>query len=442
MVTKEALETLVVDSGLWAGERRLTHKFVLSPEVFEISNLQVAHLQQLGVAVRDCLSGLGRIAAIAFDPKLTHGSCWGMIRRALNTGVPEGYRQIQTLHPGRGPAICKVDMIACLGFGGWGIDTIALPVVEVDGHNKHGLGYSTLAAQMRDVIAPQAKTLPGVAKMLAKLIRNKNEGGNQAGLVYADQERFYLPEFLILRKALEQLGIELVVAGEKELVVRNGLPQTKDGKPLPPLLVDFPFLYWSPELNAALAAKYREEHIDFLIPPKPFMGSKAALAILCNSEQDARLEAILRSQIPQESLERLRFYVPKTFLASKGTAYLKKIMEELGGLTNRLIIKPAVSCGMKKTAMSGDPHFSTILKQAAGSYYHYVLQEEVEPDALLFQYFDDDGQMREGAWYLRITAHFCVGELADIVVTARRDKHVHGAKDCLQLGTIIKPEPS
>ena len=40
-------------------------------------------------------------------------------------------------------------------------------------------------------------------------------------------------------------------------------------------------------------------------------------------------------------------------------------------------------------------------------------------------------------WFMRITVHFAQRQVADVIVTARQDKKVHGAKDCIQLGTII-----
>jgi len=58
--------------------------------------------------------------------------------------------------------------------------------------------------------------------------------------------------------------------------------------------------------------------------------------------------------------------------------------------------------------------------------------------AMEFDYFDENGQIRKGnGWYTRITVHFIHRQVADIIVTARQDKKVHGAKDCLQLGTVI-----
>ena len=77
------------------------------------------------------------------------------------------------------------------------------------------------------------------------------------------------------------------------------------------------------------------------------------------------------------------------------------------------------------------------LAQACGSYHKFVLQEEVQNKPHPFRYFDRDGNVLEGVWYLRVTVHFVMRAVADIIVTARMDKKVHGATDCLQLGSVI-----
>jgi hypothetical protein len=47
------------------------------------------------------------------------------------------------------------------------------------------------------------------------------------------------------------------------------------------------------------------------------------------------------------------------------------------------------------------------------------------------------GELGHGEWFVRVTVHYFVGGIADIIVTARRDKKVHGALDCLQLGLVV-----
>ncbi|MEK7164763.1 MAG: hypothetical protein AAB779_02350, partial [Patescibacteria group bacterium] len=200
------------------------------------------------------------------------------------------------------------------------------------------------------------------------------------------------------------------------------------------LLVDLPFLFKSNGMSAELAAFYQAGTVDFLIPPKPFLGAKAVLGLLRNDERNVRLEAILHSQIKPEALELVRQYIPETYLLHKNTdlAALRQRCEQ-----ERFVLKESISSGMKGTLFSDDRQFAFMLKQAGSSYYRFILQREVENRAHSFSYFTEDGEEREDYWYTRVTAHYAARRLADIIVTARRDKKVHGAPDSLQLGTII-----
>jgi hypothetical protein len=70
---------------------------------------------------------------------------------------------------------------------------------------------------------------------------------------------------------------------------------------------------------------------------------------------------------------------------------------------------------------------------------NWVLQEEITNQPLSFSWFENDSDFLNTSsdWFTRVTVHYVNRNLADIVVTARRDKSVHGAKDCIQIGTII-----
>jgi len=309
-------------------------------------------------------------------------------------------------------------------------------IAEIDGHNKHGLGYSTLTARIRRAIMPEAKAFPGVAMTLAKEIQRRGE--NSVVLLYADQERFYLPEFRILQAELATHGVEVGVVAESEVRIENERAVvSKDGKDHR-LFVDFPFMSvrgtHSQAVNQILATRYRAGEIDFLIPPKPFYGSKAVLALLRNDIENDELEAILKSQIRSASLELLRQYIPETYLVHK-----RAREEYWRGKCNgrRFVLKESISSGMKGTVFSDEPHFDAIMKRACDSYYRFVLQKEVTNRSRSFQYFADGGCLRQGEWFMRITVHYSVRRVADIVITARQDKKVHGALDCLQLGTIV-----
>ncbi len=265
MYEYEQIRQVVLDSGLWNSGRTKSHGFVLSPSVYEVTHEKRAELEAIGAALSDCLAGLGRIAAIAFNPILGYSRTWGMIMKAMHTGVPTIYHDIMLLHPSRAPTICKVDFMES--------ESGEFRIAEIDAHNKHGLGYSTLAARIRRAVMPEAEAFPGVASTLAQEV--KRRGKTDVVLLYADQERFYLPEFRILQTELATHGVEVVVVAESDVRLEGGIAVVRgDGKDNN-LFVDLPFLYHNRALNALLAARYRAGEIDFLIPPKPFLGSKA-----------------------------------------------------------------------------------------------------------------------------------------------------------------------
>ncbi len=412
----DQVRRVVLDSGLWANGREASHGFILSPSVYEVTQEKRQELEVIGAALHDCLAGLGRIAAIALHPHLGHSKTWNMLAKTLQTGVPRIYHDIMALHPSRAPSICKVDFMESVDGN--------LRIAEIDGHNKHGLGYSTLAARIRRVVLPGAQTFPGVAATIAKELQRR--GRNNACLLYADQERFYLPEFCILQAELAQYGMKLIVVAESDLRVEDSKEHT--------LFVDFPFLYRNRALNTLLAARYRSGEIEFLIPPKPFLGSKAILALLRNDICDEELEAILKSQIRPTSLEMLRRYIPRTYLVHK-----RAKEEHWRGICDdaRFVLKESISSGMKGVTFIDEPHFNAILERARGSCYRYILQEEVTNGSRTFDSFTERGRLQQGEWFMRVTVHYAVRSVADIVITARQDKKVHGASDCLQLSSIV-----
>jgi len=424
MITRKAIEQVVLDSGLWGPGRSPNYQFLLSPDLYQVTEVRRQELEALACALHDCLAGMGRLAAIACDEHLGSSRTWNMVAKVTRTGVPGLYAGLQVIKPSRVPVVCKVDFLE-------GVDG-RLYIAEIDGHNKHGLGYSTLAARMRRVIAPDHASFPGVVTAIVAELARRNT--KSLTLIYADQERFYLPEFQIFQEELRRMGIDMIVAAESELGSEDG-KLTVRGQELPgPLFVDLPFMYANESLNQVLAKRYLAGEVDFLIPPKPFLGVKGVLALLRNDEDDTRLESVLHSQIDSSSLALLRQYIPKTYLVSK-----QRRPEHWHGLMNgtRFVLKESVSSGMKGTVFSDEDKFKAGLAQACGSYHKFVLQEEVQNKPHPFRYFDRDGNVLEGVWYLRVTVHFVMRAVADIIVTARMDKKVHGATDCLQLGSVI-----
>lgn len=424
MGIREQLEKFVDDSGLWAGGGT-NYRFLLSPDVYFLKATQAEALEGLGRSLFNVLGGLGRIRATASIPNLAFGVTWGMIEKALRVGIPEFYHELGGIKPSCVPSVCKVDLMQGIDGG--------FHIAEIDGHNKHGMGYSTLAAGLRDICAPGAGTFPGVATRIARVVKELNAERANLFLLYADQERFYLPEFVILAKELIKHGVAVKISAESELG-RDKAQLQKLVKEWP-LFVDLPFLYHNDVLRDLLKEELEAGGVNFLIPPKPFLGSKAVLAILRNDERDLQLEGILHSQIPAGDLERVRLCIPETYLIHnrKKKGYW---MERCQG--KRFVLKEAVSSGMKGVIFADDPGFDAIFEQACKARYRFVLQEEVVNLPKHYRYFGDDGREDEDDWYTRVTVHYTQLNVADVVVTARQDKRVHGAPDCLQLGTVIR----
>ncbi|GEM_PF-966573 len=432
MVSQSELEQIVVSSGLWAGGRRATHGFVLSPSVVRISEDQRKELDSLGAALSDCLGGLGRIAAIACNPKIGHGAGWNMVGKVFRTGIPTLYHQLQILNPGLIPWTVKVDFVEDTQGKFW--------IVEIDSHNKHGLGYSVLVSRMRDAAEPQAKKFPGIAYALERGVTALGKGEKKLILIYGERERFYLPEFQILKQRLGLQGIELLVGAESEVRADRDCFWIGREKITEGLLVDLPFMYRNNSLSAVLAMLYREGKIAFLIPPKPFLGSKGLLALLRNDHGDQQYEAILRSHISASSLELVRSHIPLTYFASKRVGLLswKEYVPKLFSNGRQFVLKQVISSGTHGTFLPGDSGFENALLEASGSYYQYILQETVELRQRDLQYFDKEGDVHTAPWYTRITVLFSERRVADIDITARQDKRVHGALDCLQIGIVIQ----
>lgn len=426
MTTFKAVKQVVLESGLWSSGRYKTHSFILSPDTYGISPSQNAQLQELGKHLHECLQGLCEILNIASNPKRGNNRTWQKISRVLRTGIPKIYRPIQSLNPADLPRICKVDLMETTDG--------RFVIAEIDAHNKHGLGYSVLAARMRKAVAPNAPCLPGVALLIARQAQ-KLAGNNELVLLYGNQERFYLPEFMILKNELAKHNIKLMVVNEIDIVIKNGNLAIPGCSHQPQLLVDFPFLYRNRPLNQILAQKYSQNELRFLIPPKPFLGSKAILALLRNDANNAELEHILQTHISYEALECVRAFLPETHMASDA----KRFLASSAGQSKRFVIKETISSGMKGTVFPDDPQYSIALKTAFTSDSQFVLQAEVENQWQTFRFFANDGALMEDLWHVRLTAHYVEQELADIIVTARRDKRVHGARDCLQLGVVLNP---
>lgn len=415
---KKLLKTVISESGIWSGSKKQSHEFLLSTSVFEITKIRKKELMALGFALYECLLGLSHMAVIAYDSVLNYGGTWSFIRNVFSSGVPKIFQELQGLNVRDIPRLLKVDfMINNLG---------EFKIAEIDGHNKHGLGYSTLAMNFRKAMCENGVGLPGVVATLAQEISRL--GYTQIKLFYADQDRFYIPEFEIASREFVKHGITCSLISEMDC----SLDLLEDG-----LFLDLPFLYHNVSLYDSIIPAYKNGKVKFIIPPKPFLGSKGVLSLLRNDSKDERLESILHSFISKDALSLVRKYIPETVLVGKKGESISQIEGRVS--SKNYVLKEAISSGMKGTFFSDGPLFKSVLMSASNSNMNWVLQEEIVNQPQTFSWYENGNDVLNTSndWFTRVTVHYVNRNLADIVVTARRDKSVHGAKDCIQIGTVV-----
>ncbi len=416
----QTISQVVTQSGLWDGTRRQSHAFLLSPSVFAITHTQHQELNGLGVALFDCLLGLSHIAVIAYDPKVNYDGAWRFARRVFSAGVPHAYVPLQAANFKHIPRLLKVDVM---------VDNQGnFKIAEIDGHNKHGLGYATLVKRIREAIYPKANALPGTVSLLAQEIRRL--GHEHITIFYGDQERFYIPEFEIAADELRKHSIHCSVISEME---------AKEESLIQGLFLDLPFLYRKKELYDYIIPAYQEGAVQFIIPPKPFLGSKGTLALLRNDSHNEHLEAILCSFIKRSSLETIRRYTPEILLIGRHAERIEATEQRMK--EKRYVLKESISSGMKGTIFSDDPSFEKVLARACKAHANWIIQKEVTNMPQELSWYETDNNKvalkTSQDWFMRVTLQYVNRQLGDIVVTACRNKAVHGAKNCIQIGSVV-----
>jgi hypothetical protein len=412
----QKLVNTIEESGIWAGQQRESHRFLLSPSVYKLTEGKCDELKKIGFALNECLVGLSHIANISYNQELNYGQAWLLARRVFSTGVPKFYQNLQATKIKQIPKLLKVDFM---------VDQAGqFKIAEIDGHNKHGLGYTSLAKRLRESIYPNSPSLPGAVKVLSGEIREM--GHNEVKIFYADQERFYLPEFKIAQLEFARNNIDCQIISEMEItedILSTGL------------FLDLPFLYQKPELYDIIIPAYINDEVEFIIPPKPFLGAKGVLALLRNDMGNDHLESILRSFINIDSLLTVRNYIPQTWLVGKQSGQRLALKDKI--LKQRFVLKESISSGMKGTIFCDDKDFEFHFNKANSSNLNWILQEEVVNQPQTFSWYEGPALHTKDDWFMRVTAHYINRQLGDVIVTACRDKAVHGGKNCLQIGTII-----
>lgn len=139
-------------------------------------------------------------------------------------------------------------------------------------------------------------------------------------------------------------------------------------------------------------------------------------------------------------MKTVRQYIPETYLAGKAALQTEDIRKL--ALKKHYVLKESVSSGMKGVFFSDEPDFQDVLQKVQASNMNWVLQEEVSNKPQTFSWFCGDNRntpeiKTADDWFMRVTVQYVNRKVGDVVVTARRNRAVHGAPDCLQLGTMI-----
>lgn len=432
MSTHAVIEKMVVESGIWNGARKETHQFLLTPEIFPLGQTEVSWLRELGPAITECLSGLGRMATISADQDLAKNQTWHMIRRLAQFEVSPVFRELQIARPSAVPHVFRIDVVE--GQDG------KLYLVEIEATKSHGLGYASLFAKVGQALGG-TRCLPGVILSLVKEVKRRSEESELKNLVllYSDSEKFYLPEFEVLGAQLKIHGVNLVIASEYEVAVKGESLLVRGDPVIDPLLLCLPIFCGSRarnpnrEAEKAVALLYKNKIVDCLIPPKPFLGSKSMMALLRNDTKNEEVEAILRSQIDAKALRIVRDSMPETFLVEPNFALPNISME------NGYVLKEVVSSGAHGICFSDDPKFEGVLKVALKSKGRFVLQKVVKTRARSLRFFPK-GESVENvqSWHTRIGVFYIARELAEVCVTGCRLPPVHGGKDAIFMGTVLE----
>ncbi|MBI2640536.1 MAG: hypothetical protein HYW91_01460 [Candidatus Sungbacteria bacterium] len=414
----EVIRRIVTDLGIWGEGREMSHKFILSPEVYPFTEDEYSQLKTIGQSLYVVMQGMSQIVAFSEDQRIAKGRVWDIIRRVTKIGIPRYHRRLQVQFPEQYPILFKVDMLRSEGKF-W--------IVELDGVNTHGFGYTVLLNSIRDALTSRAsRRLTGIA---ATIVRHMREHWREEELFcfVSGNSRFYDPYYRLLMRELEHSGISTTYCGEWWAEHGEKLKEWHH------VALQFPIFRGGSDLQKIFTERCEHGDLVFLIPPKTFMGSKAVFALLKNSVGDENVEAVLRQYIGGDSLDTLRSFMPATYLVyPEGERAVTNALREREGVN--WVLKQAISSGMKGTKLS--------LNIAPDAFPYWqphqtILQEELENDPLALTFYDEEGNMRIGTWFARFTAHFHFDELADMDVTARQDKLVHGASDCLMFGATL-----
>ncbi len=397
-IARQDIEAYLNRAGYWKdAETRERYQYVLSPSAYVVSKQQQSDLARMAACIYGAVSGLNeRLCEIAggAGPKDNTEAALLKLANVASRGL---------LRPCDGeariPPIMKVDLIQNAQG--------RFSIVEIDAYNPRGLGFVALLEGGLPASYLQMR-YPGVLG-----VRNAfGQTCTELCLIVSEFERFYEAPFRIFKEAMGAAGLNVRLVREADLA--NGSSTTENGTRL---LCIPDTMDKHPAVRDDLVARYRSGKIDSFFPPVAYLGSKAFLPFL-------------------RECEGMSEFLPKTILVGKRF----RNQEESLGQGAPLVLKAAVSSGLKKVLFSDlDPEvfaetFARVRMQKSAS---WILQEQVEQEAVPIVVFDGNGGRETQEHFLRITAYVSAQGIVDVEITGRPDRKVHGAPDCIQIPAIL-----
>lgn len=395
-LTRPELASYLAGCGYWGNaEKQKRYGYVLSPCAYAVSPAQ--HLQ---------LDELSRNTFRALE-KLQH-DLWSVAQDAARSNTAARFLRLAT-HASRGlltphdgrlevPPYIKLDLVQTPAG--------EYRIVEVDAHNPRGLPY---IAFLEGTPKLPDQRYRGIDTLCAMLRRKTAPIAAPWTLLVSHYERYYLHAFEVLCETLNQRGIETRIVEEKDAAALLQEDASLHLLAIPESLCMYDGA--DSALRDTLMRRYRAGTLATLFPPAAYLGSKAFLPYL-------------RAQPGMEA------HMPYSALVGKGCA-----APHINGTP--VVLKKAMSAGMKGVVMPGAPEFDTRLREAQTMHPSWIVQDMVEQEPLPVTVFTDTGERTTRAYYLRVTAYASQHGIIYAEVTGRQTKDVHGAPDCIQVPTTL-----
>lgn len=396
-LTRPELASYLAGCGYWGSpEKEKRHGYVLSPCAYVVSPAQHKWLDDMSRSTFRALANLQHdLCSVAKADSRSNADAQFL---SLATRASRG---LLTPHDGctEVPPYIKVDLVQT--------PEGAYRIVEVDAHNPRGLPYIAFLEGTPKL--QRHARYRGIETLCTMLRRKTAPIAVEWTILVAHYERYYLPAFEVLCDTLNARGIRTQVVEERNAAGLLEGNQSLHLLSIPESLCTYEGA--SSALRDGLMEQYRRGIVKTLFPPAAYLGSKAFLPYL---RQQPGMDA----------------YIPPSALIGKGCE-----LPHVNGTP--VVLKKAMSAGMKGVVMPGSPDFAACLDEAQKTRPSWILQDMVEQEPLPVTVFTESGDRTVNRYYLRVTAYASQHGIIYAEVTGRQTKDVHGAPDCIQIPTIL-----